>query len=153
MSSAVVQSELTVSHRLGEMVWLLSQSPKYQQLRLADLEWMVMPAILLQQYHLFYDDQFKPTALALWVSVSQPVEERIKELALRYEPMVLTVEERRSGDRLWLLELVAPFATRQNQQAEKLLITLKANLFNNQPFRFARAAELVLPEDMKGHHG
>jgi hypothetical protein len=45
----------TVSAVLGEMVWLLTQSKRHAQaFFIADLEWMAMPPILLQQFRLFY---------------------------------------------------------------------------------------------------
>ena len=40
------QSPKTVSQVLGEITWLLSQSPLHKNLFISDLEWMVMPALL-----------------------------------------------------------------------------------------------------------
>ena len=36
----------TVAHMLGELVWILSQSPTHKHFSISDLEWLVMPAIL-----------------------------------------------------------------------------------------------------------
>jgi cytolysin-activating lysine-acyltransferase len=37
----------TVAQVLGEITWLMTQSPRHKALALGDLEWLVMPAILL----------------------------------------------------------------------------------------------------------
>jgi hypothetical protein len=39
--------------RGGEVVWLMSQSAEFKEYLIADLEWLVMPAILLRQFRLF----------------------------------------------------------------------------------------------------
>ena len=44
----------TVAQVLGEIVWLLSQSPAHRQLFISDLEWFCMPAILLEQFRMFH---------------------------------------------------------------------------------------------------
>ncbi len=37
---------VTVSHLLGEITWLLTQSPLHKALQIGDLEWLVMPALI-----------------------------------------------------------------------------------------------------------
>lgn len=46
----------TVSHMLGELTWLLSQSASHKHFAIGDLEWLVMPAILLEQFRVFHID-------------------------------------------------------------------------------------------------
>ena len=53
----------TVSHLLGEMTWLLSQSPLHRALQIGDLEWLVMPALINRQFYIFRDGP-KPIGLA-----------------------------------------------------------------------------------------
>jgi hemolysin-activating ACP:hemolysin acyltransferase len=43
-----------VAQVLGEITWLMTQSPRHKQVPLGDLEWLVMPAILLKQFRMFY---------------------------------------------------------------------------------------------------
>ena len=45
----------TMAQVLGEIVWLMSQSPLHKQMFIADLEWMVMTPALLGQFRLYYD--------------------------------------------------------------------------------------------------
>jgi len=95
----------TVSHMFGEIVWLMSQSPKHKHYSLADLEWMVMPALLLRQYRLFHDEG-RPVGAALWAFLSEEAEAKFSEKPLRLRP-----DEWKSGDRCWVIELIAPGAT------------------------------------------
>src|SRR5882757_3865706 len=66
-----------VSEVLGEIVWLMSQSPLHKQFFISDLEWFVMTPILLQQFRLFYDKD-KPIGVTFWATVNKEVEERLK---------------------------------------------------------------------------
>ncbi len=38
----------SVAEVLGEIVWLMSQDPSAKEMQIKDLEWLVMPAILLR---------------------------------------------------------------------------------------------------------
>lgn len=67
----------TVSHMLGEITWLLSQSPIFKQLRLVDLEWLIMPPLMLEQYRVFRDDKGVPAGLALWAYLNKEGEEKL----------------------------------------------------------------------------
>jgi cytolysin-activating lysine-acyltransferase len=40
----------TVAQVLGEITWLMTQSPRHKAIPLGDLEWLLMPAILLRQF-------------------------------------------------------------------------------------------------------
>jgi len=42
----------TIGRMLGDIVWLMSQSPAHKHFSLADLEWMVMPPLALGQYRI-----------------------------------------------------------------------------------------------------
>ena len=43
----------TVAEALGQIVWLLSQSPLHRELPIKALEWSFMPAILTEQFRIF----------------------------------------------------------------------------------------------------
>ena len=49
----------TIGSMMGEIVWLMSQSQTHKFLSLADLEWLLMPPIILGQYKLFKDKNKK----------------------------------------------------------------------------------------------
>lgn len=66
----------TVSQVLGEITWLMTQSPRHKAIPLGDLEWLVMPAILLQQFRIFYKGD-QPVGVALWALADEIVAQRI----------------------------------------------------------------------------
>lgn len=117
----------TVGAALGEVAWLLSQSAAHRHsLFVGDLEWLVMPALARGQYRLFYAEG-KPVGVALWAFVSETVEQRLAAGGR------LGANEWRSGDRVWLVELVAPFG-----QQEAMLEDLRASALADRRFRFLR---------------
>jgi cytolysin-activating lysine-acyltransferase len=117
----------TVATALGEMCWLLSQSPTHRHaLFCADLEWLVMPPLMQGQYRLFYGEG-RPVGVALWAFVSETVEQRLAGGGR------IGSEDWRSGDRVWLVEIVAPFGN-QDRMLDDLCNTALAD----RKFRFIR---------------
>jgi cytolysin-activating lysine-acyltransferase len=123
---------LTVSHMFGEMAWLLTQSPTHKHYSLADLEWMVMPALLLQQYRVFRDGA-RPVGVALWAFLSEEAEVRLADGKSHIRP-----DEWKSGDRCWLIDLVAPFSTAENQMIGRMLTDLSQTVLKGREFKFWR---------------
>ena len=128
----------TVAQVLGEIVWLLSQSPTHRQLFISDLEWFCMPAILLEQFRMFHGTD-RPAAVVLWAKVSDEIDQRMRAGGTR-----LRADEWRSGPNHWLVEVVAPFGA----EAE-ILTDLRKSIFQGIGFKFHRRAadgSLVLEE-------
>jgi cytolysin-activating lysine-acyltransferase len=124
----------TVSHLLGEMTWLLTQSSLHRALALADLEWLVMPALIHQQFYLFRDGD-RPVGLALWARCNAEAEKKLAGGMIEPENR-LTLEEWVSGDRIWLVDLVAPFADAANRHRELMVADLISGPLAGQEFRF-----------------
>lgn len=93
----------TVSQVLGEIVWLMTQSPRHKAIPLGDLEWLLMPAILLRQFRIFYRGE-QPVGVAMWALVDDLVAKRIDAGDNR-----LTASEWKGGSNTRIVELVAPF--------------------------------------------
>lgn len=123
MEDTTTQSNrLTVSHFLGEMTWLLSQSQLHADLRIKDLEWLIMPPLALEQFYLFRDGG-KPVGLALWARCGN---EAVKKLQNPYSlgfPK-LDLQDWNSGDETWLIDLICPFATSENRQRDLMIADL-----------------------------
>ncbi len=64
----------TVAEILGEIVWLMTQDPAGREIKVAEIEALVMPAILAKRFHIKYaqvPDMRRPGATTLQpVSVS-----------------------------------------------------------------------------------
>ena len=92
---------------------------------LSDLEWIVMLPILLQQFRLFYAKD-RPIGVALWAYVSDDVQERLAQGSTRRAP-----NDWKSGDNLWLAELIAPFG-----EQDEMVGDLKAKVFADAQVKF-----------------
>jgi cytolysin-activating lysine-acyltransferase len=93
----------TVAQVLGEIVWLMTQSPRHKAMPLGDLEWLVMPAILLRQFRIFYQGE-QPAGVALWALADDLVAKRIDGGDNRLSAM-----EWKSGASMRIIDIVAPF--------------------------------------------
>lgn len=124
----------TVSHLLGEITWLLTQSPLHCALTIGDIEWLVMPALLEEQFYIFREGE-RPIGLALWAETNATGEAKLNRGALEPENR-LTLEEWSGGDRLWLVDLIAPFATPANHHLELMMADLISKPFQGRAFSF-----------------
>ncbi|KAA3621851.1 MAG: toxin-activating lysine-acyltransferase [Proteobacteria bacterium] len=90
---------------VGHAVWLCARSPAHRCLFVQDLDWRVIPPIMLNQYRLYFDNESArlPVAFASWACLSERAE-RDYVATQRIAPT-----EWNSGDRLWLVDIVAPF--------------------------------------------
>lgn len=113
------------SEVLGEITWLMSQSPLHKRLFIQDLEWFVMTPILLQQFRLFYDQQ-KPIGVVLWAHANEDVAEMLGQGISKLRP-----QDWQSGDEVWVVEAIAPFGG-----GEEMVKDLKANVFAEQDVRY-----------------
>lgn len=75
----------TGSQVLGEITWLMTQSPRHKAIPLGDLEWLVMPAIPLQQFRIFYKGE-QPVGVAFWALADEIVAKRIDAGNVRLTP-------------------------------------------------------------------
>ncbi|MDR3439785.1 toxin-activating lysine-acyltransferase [Telmatospirillum sp.] len=112
---------------LGEVSWLMSRSPRHRYVFMADLEWQVMPAIVLKQARIYRkpppsaqpdqpppaDQPGTPIAFVTWAVVSDAVDERLKAGVGRLQP-----PEWRSGPHPWIVDVVAPFGGAEQAVAQ-----------------------------------
>ena len=97
----------TVSQILGEITWLMTQSPRHKAIPLGDLEWLLMPAILLRQFRIFYKGE-QPVGVAVWALADDLVAKRIDAGDNR-----LTAVEWKSGTNMHIIDLSRRLAERQ----------------------------------------
>jgi hemolysin-activating ACP:hemolysin acyltransferase len=100
---------------IGQVVTVMMRTPQHRQTFLADLEWLVFPAIANNQYALSEATDREtgaslPVAVALWALVSEEVDRRLT--TTQTPPIRLKAEEWNSGSIPWLVEAVGePRAT------------------------------------------
>lgn len=110
----------TVAGVLGEIAWLMTQSPTHKGFFISDLEWMIMVPVMLQQFRLFYDKD-KPIGVALYARVNDEVEERLKAGNAHLRP-----QDWKCGSKLWIVEIIAPFGGH-----EAMMQDFKEKLFSD----------------------
>lgn len=122
---------LTISHIFGELVWLMTQSSRHSALPIAELAWTLMPAIANRQFHLFHEGE-RPVGAAIWGMLDDLNEQKLLEG--KFHPPQAGASDWISGDRCWLIDLIAPFADDTNKQAEVMLGDLVSGVFRGKPF-------------------
>lgn len=134
----------TLAHTLGEIVWLMTRSPLHKHLKLGDLEWLLMPAILMNQFRLFkVGNQVVGLALWAYITPEQAAEMgktgKLKAEDWRHGTDVLQfVKDQQAGKKpklaepklkdgeveLWLVDFVVPFVTPENKLAQACMADL-----------------------------
>ncbi len=109
---------------LGDVVWLMTQSPNHKHLFIADLEWLVMPPVMLRQFRLVRGKD-KPQAFVTWAMLNEEVEQRLMAGHTRLRP-----SDWNAGDRAWIVDLIAPFGGQ-----EAVLKEIKQRLFADKPLK------------------
>ena len=112
---------------LGDVTWLLTRSPAHKHLFLADLEWLVLPALTARQFRLFVNDA-KPYAYVSWAFLDEDGEARLLSGQPRLRP-----GDWRAGDRAWIIDIVAPFGG-----ADGVARTVKAQFFADRTLKALR---------------
>jgi cytolysin-activating lysine-acyltransferase len=112
---------------LGQVVALMMSMPSFRHTFLSDLEWMVLPPILLQQYRLIRVEGHV-IGFAAWASLSEAAEARLNGASPRLAPA-----DWRSGDRLWLVHLFMPFG-----HQEAALVDLRETALKGKTFKMHR---------------
>lgn len=109
---------------LGPVTWLMLQQATGRQTLLGELEWRVMPALMLDQAKLYLKDE-APVAFVSWAKLGE-------EVAQRYQtaPHQLTMADWASGDQIWLVDVFTPFGG-----AQEVLKDLREKVFAGQVVR------------------
>jgi len=88
---------------LGPIVLLYLQTGYRRFQFISDLEWLVFPPLMKGQSKLYMKDGL-PVSYVSWAFINEEVEKRLIKNAGKLSP-----DEWDCGDRLWLMDVVAPF--------------------------------------------
>ena len=114
---------------VGQVVLALSSTPRYRQLPFSELQPLVLDPLLRDRVALASaraeDGSPIPggiAGIAFWASVSDEVDAKIREqITAGTFPVRLRSEDWASGERIWLLDIVAP----SQKAASAVLINFK----------------------------
>lgn len=128
-----LQASKVLAARFGEIVALLMRSPTHKHYTLADLEWMIVPPLLNNQLVVAEARSESkglaiPVGLALWASVAADVDAKLSNNLDR--PVRLHPNEWRSGDKLWLIDVVGT-----PQIVHGLMEQLSTTVFAGGPYK------------------
>ena len=88
---------------LGAVSWLMMQQSATRHTLLSELEWRVMPALVLDQAKLFMRES-APIAYVSWARLSADVAKRYQQA-----PHHLSATDWKSGEQIWIIDLCTPF--------------------------------------------
>ena len=95
---------------LGAINWLTINSPQHRHLFISDLEWAILPPVMLKQFSLFKDADEKTIGFTSWAKISQEVEDRI----LKTGNTKLAPRDWNSGEIIHLMDALTPFGGNRN---------------------------------------
>ena len=87
---------------MGRIVWLLQQSPGYEEAELDRIDALFFRPLLIDQLRVFVRND-RPIGLVAWGHLSAEAEARYLETGL------LAASDWQSGDRFWFTDFLAPF--------------------------------------------
>ncbi|MCK6393946.1 toxin-activating lysine-acyltransferase [Zoogloea sp.] len=88
---------------LGPITWLMLQRSATRNILLSELEWRILPAMVLDQVRLHMQKE-APIAFITWAKLSASAAERYRE-----PPHHLAPSDWKSGENIWIIDVVAPF--------------------------------------------
>ena len=109
---------------LGPALWLFARDERKKFTFIADQDWLVMPPLILDQCKLYKKDEI-PWAFCTWAFVNDQVDERLSSAVPKIAP-----HEWKSGEHLWLIDIVAPFGG-----ADEIIADLQKTNFSGKAFK------------------
>ena len=96
------KQELQKLPLLGPVLWLYARDPIKRFTFVADMDWRLLPPLVLDQCKLFHKSDV-PWAYFSWALVSDEVDQRLRSAA-----PVIAPHEWRCGPHVWLIDVVMP---------------------------------------------
>ncbi|WLT38279.1 toxin-activating lysine-acyltransferase [Synechocystis sp. B12] len=107
---------------LGEIVFLMGASQNFAKYPVSFIINYLLPSIYLNQYRVYrMVKDNKPIGFACWAFINDQVEKELIENDIN-----LSIEERKSGENIYVLYFIAPFS-----HAKQIVHDLKNNIFPN----------------------
>ncbi len=93
---------------MGPILLLYMQSSHRRYQFIADLEWLLMPPLVSGQCKLYMKNEY-PISFISWAFLNEEAEKRMFKNGGKLRP-----DDWNCGDRLWVIDIVAPFAGVEN---------------------------------------
>ena len=113
----LAKARAQVREAFGQIVMAIMLLPRYRSQNLADLQHLVLEALIRDRVAIAYpggpnaDPQAEPAGFAIWASVSETTDAAIRQqIKAGIFPVRLKAEDWTSGPINWLLDVIAPDA-------------------------------------------
>lgn len=127
LKAHIHDQSLKVLQRLpavGPVLMLYMQSSHRRYQFISDLEWLLIPPLVLGQCKLYMKKEY-PISYVSWAFLDEAAEKRLLQNGGKLRP-----DDWKCGDRLWIIDLVAPFGG-----VENMLRDIQKNEFPGQLVR------------------
>lgn len=118
---------------VGPVIMLYLQSSHRRYQFIGDLEWLLIPPLVLGQCKLYMKKEY-PISYISWAFLDEEAEKRLLQNGGKLRP-----DDWNCGDRLWIIDIVAPFGG-----VENMLRDIQKNEFPGQLVR------LLAPDPKSG---
>ena len=118
---------------VGPVIMLYLQSSHRRFQFISDLEWLLLPPLVQGQCKLYMKKEY-PISFISWAFLDEESEKRILQNGGK-----LRSEDWKSGDRLWVIDIVAPFGG-----VENMLRDIQKNEFPG------RSLKIIAPDPKSG---
>lgn len=95
---------ISMESALGAVILLANRSQSHKHLFITDMEWLVIPPVMLKQFAVFRTQKNEPMAFISWASINEEVEKRLLTGNVKLKP-----QEWKSGDKLYIIDVLSPF--------------------------------------------
>lgn len=120
---------------LGPVFWLYARDERKRFTFIADQDWLLMPPVVLDQCKLYMKNEM-PWAFVTWAFVSDEIDARLRSHSPKIAP-----HEWKSGENVWLIDIVAPFG-----QTDEMIDELRRMQF------YGRKVSALVPDVRQSHH-
>jgi len=101
---------------LGPAMWLCARDPQRKFMFINDIEWLMMPPLVLDQCHLFTKQDI-PFGFITWAFVDDTVDARLRSGHPKIAP-----HEWNQGNNVWLIDVITPFGHMEELVQELLKV-------------------------------
>lgn len=112
---------ISMESALGAVMLLANRSQSHKHLFITDMEWLVIPPVMLKQFAIFRTQKNEPMAFISWASINEETEKRLLTGNVKLKP-----QEWKSGDKLYIIDMLSPFGANL-----EVLKQLKEKQFKN----------------------
>jgi cytolysin-activating lysine-acyltransferase len=116
---------------IGQITLLMLSSEVHRKYLIDDIGATFLPAIHLNQFRLYKNNDGDPIGLVTWAFLSNDLDKKYQNGTVQ-----LKLEDWKSGDNGWIIDFIAPFG-----HAKQIIKDLRSNIFANRQGKAIRVSK------------